>query len=72
MSLWKKAHEINGNQCDFVTMYKNKNQSDSGICLNLPLVSTSPWYLKLRHQYYKKYRGELGDYNERKGFPPTW
>jgi len=72
MSLWKKAHEQNGNQCDFITMYKNKNQSDAGICLNLPFVSTSSWYLKLRHQYYKKYRGDLGDYKEREGFPPIW
>ena len=72
MSLWKKAHEQNGNQCDFITMYKNKNQSDAGICLNLPFVSTSSWYLKLRHKYYKKYRGDLGDYKERDGFPPIW
>ena len=72
MSLWKKAHEQNGNQCDFITMYKNKNQSDAGICLNLPFVSTSSWYLKLRHKYYKKYRGDLGDYKEREGFPPIW
>ena len=72
MSLWKKAHEMNGNECDFITLYRNPNQSDAGICLNLPLISTDSWYLKYRHQYYKYYRGELGDYQEKEGFPPTW
>ena len=67
MSLWKKAHEMNGNECDFITLYHNPNQSDAGICLNLPLISTDAWYLKYRHQYYKYYRGELGDYQEKKG-----
>lgn len=72
MSLWKKAHEMNGNKCDFITLYHNPKQSDSGICLNLPFISTNSWYLKYRHQYYKYYRGELGDYKDREGFPPIW
>ena len=72
MSLWKKAHKMNGNKCDFITLYHNQNQSDPGICLNLPFIYTDSWYLKFRHQYYKYYRGELGDYKEREGFPPIW
>tara|TARA_Y100000588_G_scaffold390903_1_gene497877 strand:- start:174881 stop:175966 length:1086 start_codon:yes stop_codon:yes gene_type:complete len=72
LSLWKKAHEMNGNRCDFITFYNSPNQSNLGMCLNLPLISTNSLYLKFRHQYYKYYRGELGDYNEREGFPPTW
>ena len=72
MSLWKKAHEMNGNKCDFVTMYQNHNQSDSGICLKLPLISTSRAYLKYRHLYYKYYRGSLGEHQEKDGFPPIW
>jgi hypothetical protein len=67
MSLWKKAHELNGNQCDFITFYNNPKQRDAGICLNLPMISTDPWYLKIRNQYYKLFRGELGDYKEKKG-----
>jgi len=72
MSLWKKAHEMKGNECDFITFYNNPNQHDSGICLNLPLISTAQWYLQFRHQYYKYFRGELGDYHEKEGFPPIW
>ena len=72
MTLWKKAHERNGNQCDFITFYKNPKQHDAGICLNLPMISTNPWYLKLRHQYYKIFRGNYGDYKEKKGYPPIW
>lgn len=72
MSLWKKAHELNGNKCDIITMYKNPNQPDPGICLNLPLISTNSKYLNLRHKYYQIYRGELGDYKDRQGFPPIW
>jgi glycosyltransferase involved in cell wall biosynthesis len=72
MSLWKKAHEMNGNKCDFITMYQNQNQLESGICLNLPLISTSRLYLKYRHWYYKIFRGGLGDYQEKEGYPPIW
>ena len=38
----------------------------------MPLISTDNWYLKLRHKYYQRYRGELGDYKEKEGFPPVW
>ncbi len=72
MSLWKKAHEMNGNECDFITFYKNPKQNDSGICLNLPMISTKAWYIKLRHRYYKIFRGDFGDYKEKEGFPPVW
>jgi len=72
LSLWKRAHEELGNECSFITLYPSKQQYDDGICLNLPLIHTSSWYLQCRHLYYQKYRGELGDYKEKKGFPPTW
>ena len=72
LSLWKKAHESLGHKCDIITMYNNPNQRDHGICLNLPLIYASERYQKIRHKYYKFYRGKLGDYQELKGFPPTW
>ncbi len=72
MSMWKKAHEMKGNQCDFITLYKNPKQNDAGICLNLPMISTNPWYLEIRHQYYKIFRGSFGSYKEKDGFPPVW
>ena len=72
LSLWKKAHEARGNQCEFVTLFKARNDFDSGICLNLPLVTANPWYMIGRHKYYQFYRGQLGDYQEKDGFPPVW
>ena len=53
MSLWKKAHELKGNECQVLTLYKSLNQSEPGICLNLPFISTKSSYLNARHKYYK-------------------
>ena len=72
LSLWKRAHEELGNECSFITLYPSKQQYDEGICLNLPLIHTNSWYIKSRHLYYQKYRGKLGDYKEKRGFPPIW
>lgn len=72
LSLWKKAHEARGNQCLFITLYPTRNEYDPGICLNLPLVTTHPYYTRGRHKYYQRYRGELGDYREKDGYPPVW
>ena len=72
MSLWKKAHELKGNECQVLTLYKSLNQSEPGICLNLPFISTKSSYLNARHKYYKIFRGGLGDYQEREGSPPIW
>ena len=72
LDLWKKAHEARGNQCTFVTLYSTKHSYDPGICLNLPLVNTSPLYMKSRHRYYQIARGIKGDYREKEGYPPVW
>ena len=72
LSLWKRAHEELGNECSFITLYPSKQEHDNGICLNLPLIHTSSWYINSRHLYYQNYRGKLGDYKEKNGFPPTW
>ena len=42
-----------GNQCEVLTMYKSLNQSEPGICLNLPFISSNHSYLNARHKYYK-------------------
>jgi len=72
LSLWKRAHEELGNECSFITLYPSKQEHDNGICLNLPLIHTSSWYINSRHLYYQNYRGKLGDYKEKNGFPPIW
>ncbi|NHZ84476.1 MAG: hypothetical protein GWP19_01175 [Planctomycetia bacterium] len=72
LSLWKKAHEKRGNRCDFVTLYPTKHDYDPGYCLNLPLISTNSFYLKIRHKYYQYYKGIEGSFKEKEGFPPVW
>lgn len=72
LNLWQQAHAARGNQCDFVTFYPGRHGFDPGICLNLPLVQASYFYLKNRHRYYQRFRGELGDYAEKPGYPPAW
>lgn len=72
LSRWKQAHEAKGNICTFITLYRTKYDYDPGICLNLPMVNVSPWYLQARHRYYQLFRGVLGDYKEKDGFPPVW
>jgi len=72
LGLWKQIHEARGNECTIITMYETKHDYDSGICLGLPLISTESWYSQFRHKYYQHHRGELGDYKEKKGFPPIW
>lgn len=72
LTTWKKAHEAKGNICDFVTLYPSKHQYDPGICLDLPLIRSQSWYVKGRHWYYQKYRGEHGDHQDREGYPPKW
>ena len=72
LNLWKRAHESRGNECTFVTLYPTRGEYDPGICLNLPLVAANKWYMEGRHQYYKKVRGDAGDYEEKIGYPPEW
>ena len=72
LNLWKRAHENRGNECIYITLFPSKHQYDSGICLNLPMIKTSSWYIHARHYYYKLFRGSSGDYQERDGFPLVW
>ena len=69
---WKRAHEAKGNECTFITLYKSKHKYDPGICLNLPLINTSSWYLGGRNLYYQMFRGKMGDHKEKDGYPPVW
>ena len=62
LSVWKQFHESNNNSCEFITFYKTPNGFDSGLCLNLPFISTGLFYRKLRKLYYRKKYGENGEY----------
>ena len=72
LTMWKKAHEEMGNKCEFITLFKSRNNFDPGICLDLPLVTSQSWYMFWRHKYYQFYRGSLGDYKQKDGYPPYW
>ena len=53
LSTWKNFHLSQGNECDFITFYKTPNDFDSGICLNLPFISSHRLYRKMRSVHYK-------------------
>ena len=72
LSTWKKFHESQNYVCDFITFYKTANGFDSGICLDLPFVSTNYLYRKLRSLYYYDKYGKNGEYSVKPGNPPIW
>lgn len=72
LSVWKRFHQSRGHECDFITFYKTANNFESGICLNLPFVSTGNIYRKVRSLYYNNKYGKNGEYSVKDGFPPTW
>ena len=72
LSTWKSFHLSKGNQCDFITFYKTPNNFDSGICLNLPLISSSKLYRSLRTLHYKINKQSKSEYSPKSGYPPTW
>tara|TARA_B100000676_G_C18056965_1_gene835087 strand:- start:793 stop:1887 length:1095 start_codon:yes stop_codon:yes gene_type:complete len=72
LSTWKKFHESRGNKCDFITFYKTPNEFDSGICLNLPLISSDKFYRNLRSLYYNNFKTSKNEYSVKSGYPPTW
>ena len=63
LSTWKNFHLSKGNQCDFITFYKTPNNFDSGICLNLPLISSSKLYRSLRTLHYKINKQSKSEYS---------
>ena len=71
LSLWKKEHQIRGNDCRFVTLYPSASGYEEDICLNLPLVSAGKRYIDLRNFIYRTH-GELGSKTIKTGFPPIW
>ncbi|MBO8130391.1 MAG: glycosyltransferase [Candidatus Marinimicrobia bacterium] len=71
LSIWKRAHEEMGNYCRFVTFYHHKADYEEDICLNLPLISTSEFFIKFREIFSKVL--EKRDYwDELEGYPPYW
>ena len=72
LSTWKQFHNRNGHVCEFITFYKTPNNFDSGICLNLPFVSTGLIYRSLRTLYYNYKYGSNGEYSIKPGNPPIW
>ncbi len=72
LSTWKAFHESQGNDCDFITFYKTPNNFDSGICLNLPFISSNKLYRNIRSAHYKINSESKNEYSPKAGYPPTW
>ncbi|MEA3499930.1 MAG: hypothetical protein U9R41_02765, partial [Candidatus Marinimicrobia bacterium] len=72
LELWKKIHEGKGNICRSITFFHSPKNYESDICLNLPMNFTKPLLKNVRHNFYKLYRGKLGYYKEKNGYPPIY
>ena len=72
LSLWKKEHELRGNECRTITFFSSPKNFDEDICLNLPFNFTNPKMSYMRNSIYKLYRGEEGYFKQKKGYPPIW
>lgn len=72
LSTWKDFHRSQGNDCDFITFYKTPNNFDSGLCLNLPFISSNQLYRNIRSAHYKINSESKNEYSPKSGYPPTW
>ncbi|MFA4850741.1 MAG: glycosyltransferase [Methanoregula sp.] len=71
LSSWKRAHEMNGNECRFVTWYKSSGGFEEDICLNLPLIAAKPWFIKPRLAFIQ-HMDRRDPYAELPGYPTLW
>ncbi len=71
LSYWKKAHELNGNYCRFVTFYPTAAGYEEDILLNLPFIASRPWYIGFRRWMIRNTEGRESHSNL-DGYPPVW
>lgn len=71
LSYWKKAHQLNGHYCRFVTFYKTAAGYEEDILLDLPLIASKPWYIGMRRWMIRKTEGRESHTNL-EGYPPVW
>ena len=71
LSSWKKAHELNGNYCRYVTFYPTAAGYDEDILLNLPFIAAKPWYINFRRWMIRNTEGRESHANL-DGYPPVW
>ena len=72
LTLWKREHELQGNECRTVTFFGSPKNFKEDICLHLPFNFTRPDLARLRNIFYKQYRGREGYFKIKEGSPPTW
>jgi len=71
LSYWQRAHEMNGNECRFVTWFKSSGGFAEDICLNMPLIAAKPWFIKPRLAFIR-HVDRREPYRELPGYPPLW
>ncbi len=71
LTYWKKAHEFNGHYCRYVTFFPSSSGYEEDICLNLPLLSASDWYVKFR-LWVVKHLEKKEPFEDIGGNPPIW
>ena len=72
LTLWKRIHEENGNECRTITFFHSPKNFKEDICLKLPFNFTYPFLSRLRNLIFMIYRGREGYFQEKPGCPPIW
>lgn len=76
LSYWKRAHELNGNLCRYVTFFRSAGSFPEDICLDLPLIAAKPWFMKprrlLSNLNKKRKQIDMRDDNPPVWNPPDW
>jgi len=71
LSFWKRAHEMNGHECRFVTFFETAGGYENDIQLNLPLVAAKPWFIKTR-VWMTRHLEHRTPWEDIGGNPPVW
>jgi len=71
LSYWKKAHELNGNECRYVTFFPSSSGYEEDICLDLPFISSKSSYTKWRLWFTRNIE-KKEPWQDIGGNPPVW
>ncbi len=71
LSHWKKAHELFGNQCRYVTFYSSSSGYKEDICLDLPFLSSKSSYINFR-LWFQRNVEKIEPWKDIGGNPPVW
>ena len=68
LAIFQKQHQMLGNECRYVTMFRSPEGFPHDNELNLPLMPSNNWFKRAKSRFYS----EAEMYQEALGYPPAW